>query len=386
MTSLRLITILFIAVCMAVSSASLHAQGNAMATDTISPRPGLIKRIFNYFDRSNQDRPDKKFDVTFLGGPSYSDATSFYLAVMAAGVYHTRRDSVTPTSEASVFAQASFTGFYRVGISGNHYSPSDKFRIVYDIDFAHFPLKFWGIGYADEHIKANETKYTELQSDFQADFTWRLPHDVFIGPTVNFHFSDATKVTRPELWQGQSLKIFNYGMGVVVSYDSRDYVTNASRGWNVRLEQKFFPRFFGNRYAFSSTELTLGWYKQFWKSGIWAFQAHGWSTYGDTPWCMMPTLDSSKAIRGYFEGRYRNKNEADIVVELRQHVWKRTGIVVWGGLGTVFNHPKEINIHTLLPSYGIGVRWELKKKVNLRVDFGVGKHSTGFMLGMHETF
>ena len=87
---------------------------------------------------------------------------------------------------------------------------------------------------------------------------------MFIGPTVNFHFSDATKVTRPELWHGQSLKVFNYGMGLVVSYDSRDYVTNASRGWNVRLEQKFFPRFFGNRYAFSSTELTLGWYKQFW--------------------------------------------------------------------------------------------------------------------------
>lgn len=59
---------------------------------------------------------------------------------------------------------------------------------------------------------------------------------------------------------------------------------------------------------------------------------------------------------------------------------------MWGGVGTVFNHPKEINIHTLLPSYGIGVRWELKKNVNLRVDFGIGKHSTGFALGMHETF
>ncbi len=361
-------------------------SGPVELADTVAEKPGFIKRIINYFGESNRDKPDKKFDVTFLGGPSYSDATSVYLAVMAAGIYHTSRDSVTPASEASVFAQASFTGFYRVGISGNHYSPNDRFRITYDADFAHFPLKFWGIGYDDEHIKSNETKYTELRSDFWAEFTWRLPGDVFIGPTVYLHYSKATKVKRPELWHGQHLDIFNYGAGFVVSYDTRDYVTNASRGWNVQLAQKFFPRFIGNRYSFSSTELTVGWYKRFWKSGIWAFQAHGWSTYGDTPWCMMPTVNSSKAIRGYYEGRYRNKNEADIVVELRQHIWKRTGIVVWGGVGTVFNHPKEINIHTLLPSYGIGVRWELKKNVNLRVDFGIGKHSTGFALGMHETF
>ena len=114
-------------------------SGPVELADTVAEKPGFIKRIINYFGESNRDKPDKKFDVTFLGGPSYSDATSVYLAVMAAGIYHTSRDSVTPASEASVFAQASFTGFYRVGISGNHYSPNDRFRITYDADFAPFP-------------------------------------------------------------------------------------------------------------------------------------------------------------------------------------------------------------------------------------------------------
>lgn len=101
---------------------------------------------------------------------------------------------------------------------------------------------------------------------------------------------------------------------------------------------------------------------------------------------MLPTLDSSKGIRGYYEGRYRDKNEADIVVELRQHVWKRNGIVVWGGLGTVFDSFEGITSRRLLPSYGIGYRFEFKKQVNLRVDFGIGKHSTAIALGMNETF
>ncbi len=69
-------------------------SGPVELADTVAEKPGFIKRIINYFGESNRDKPDKKFDVTFLGGPSYSDATSVYLAVMAAGIYHTSRDSV----------------------------------------------------------------------------------------------------------------------------------------------------------------------------------------------------------------------------------------------------------------------------------------------------
>ncbi len=101
---------------------------------------------------------------------------------------------------------------------------------------------------------------------------------------------------------------------------------------------------------------------------------------------MLPTVDESKGIRGYFEGRYRDKNEADVVVEIRQHIWKRFGAVVWGGAGTVFHHFSDIRLNTLLPSYGIGVRWEFKKKVNVRVDYGFGKRSSAISLGLYETF
>ena len=33
-------------------------------------------------------------------------------------------------------------------------------------------------------------------------------------------------------------------------------------------------------------------------------------------------------MRGYYEGRYRDKCSTDITVELRQSVWRRNGIVV----------------------------------------------------------
>ena len=190
------------------------------------------------------------------------------------------------------------------------------------------------------------------------------------------------------MWNGQDLRIFDYGLGLgfIFSFDTRDVSTNASSGINLNIKQYFYPGFLKNRYAFSSTEFTFGIYRQLWKSGVVAAQLHTMATYGNTPWSMLPTVDASKGIRGYFEGRYRDKNEADVVIELRQHIWKRFGAVAWGGVGSVFRHFSDVRLNTLLPSYGIGIRWEFKKKVNVRVDYGFGKRSSSISLGLYETF
>ncbi len=348
----------------------------------------IVEQVINYFDKANKPKAHKRFDFTIVGGPSYNASTSFQLAVMGAALYHSRMDSITPVSNASLFVQGSLTGFYRVGLSGDHYGPEDKYRMRYCADFAHIPLKFWGIGYETESQNSNETKYTELRSALWCDFQWRLADNLYFGPSVNFHYAKATKVTRPELWNGQDLRIFDYGLGLgfIFSFDTRDVSTNASSGINLNIKQYFYPGFLKNRYAFSSTEFTFGIYRQLWKSGVVAAQLHTMATYGNTPWSMLPTVDASKGIRGYFEGRYRDKNEADVVIELRQHIWKRFGAVAWGGVGSVFRHFSDVRLNTLLPSYGIGIRWEFKKKVNVRVDYGFGKRSSSISLGLYETF
>ena len=98
--SLRLIASLTL-LCMAAPQ--IIAQ--ELVNDSIGKKPNLISRILQYFDDSNKEHPEKKIDFTFLGGPSYSASTSIQLAVIAAGLYHTKRDSVTPESNISVFAQ-----------------------------------------------------------------------------------------------------------------------------------------------------------------------------------------------------------------------------------------------------------------------------------------
>ena len=91
-------------------------------------------------------------------------------------------------------------------------------------------------------------------------------------------------------------------------------------------------------------------------------------------------------MRGYYEGRYRDKCAMDAQIELRQHVWKRNGVAVWAGAGTIFPRFSEFTPKHILPNYGFGYRWEFKKRVNVRLDLGFGKHQTGFIFNINEAF
>ena len=74
-------------------------------------------------------------------------------------------------------------------------------------------------------------------------------------------------------------------------------------------------------------------------------------------------------------------------VELRQHIWKRNGIAVWAGVGTIFDKFSAIHFDRLLPNWGFGYRWEFKKNSNIRLDYGFGKSGMqGFVFNINEAF
>ena len=124
-----------------------------------------------------------------------------------------------------------------------------------------------------------------------------------------------------------------------------------------------------------------------WKGAVIAYEYNVLMNWGDVPWCMMATIGNSYSMRGYYEGRYRDRNKMDTQVELRQHVWRRSGIAVWAGAGIIFDRFADMRPGHILPNFGVGYRWEFKKNVNVRLDFGVGKRGqTGFIFNINEAF
>ena len=217
-------------------------------------------------------------------------------------------------------------------------------------------------------------------------YVWRIANSLYLGPFATFDYINGRDFQKPELWNGEKDRTFNLGVGVSLQLDTRDFINNASRGILLRADQRFNPRFLFNKCAFSLTELTFAYYHPLWRDATIACQLHSRLTYGNTPWGLLSTLGGSDNMRGYFEGRYRDKSEIDMCVELRQHIWHRNGIVVWGGAGTIFPKFSALRWRKVLPNYGIGYRWEFKKRVNVRLDLGFGRHQTGFIFSINEAF
>ena len=101
---------------------------------------------------------------------------------------------------------------------------------------------------------------------------------------------------------------------------------------------------------------------------------------------MVALLGGSYQMRGYYEGKYRDNNLIQAQIEIRQHIYNRHGIAIWGGAGNVFPKFDHFKWKETLPTYGIGYRWEFKNRVNVRLDYGIGKGQSAFYFNIDEAF
>lgn len=363
---------------------------SAEKVDTMALRAGKswVNRILDYFNDSNKNKKHKRFDFSVIGGPHYASDTKFGLGLVAAGLYRTDpNDSILPPSNVSLYGDVSSVGFYMLGVRGNHIAPKGRYRIDYHLYFYSFPADFWGIGYEMGDNDANKSDMKRWQAQAEVSFLFRVADNFYIGPMASYDYVIGKHIERPELLQGMDQHTWNVGAGVSLVYDNRDNLTNPHRGICLNINQMFRPGFMGNDYAFSTTAFRFDAYQQLGKGTVLAEDIGANLNFGNPSWGMMAELGGTHFMRGYYEGRYRDKHSLEATVELRQHVWKRNGIVVWVGAGTIFPKFSALRSKQILPNAGVGYRWEFKKNVNVRLDYGFGKSGqSGFLFNINEAF
>ena len=363
---------------------------SAEKVDTMALRAGKswVNRILDYFNDSNKNKKHKRFDFSVIGGPHYASDSKFGLGLVAAGLYRTDpNDSILPPSNVSLYGDVSSVGFYMLGVRGNHIAPKGRYRIDYHLYFYSFPADFWGIGYEMGDNDANKSDMKRWQAQAEVCFLFRVADNFYIGPMASYDYVIGKHIERPELLQGMDQHTWNVGAGVSLVYDNRDNLTNPHRGIYLNINQMFRPGFMGNDYAFSTTAFRFDAYQRLGKGTVLAEDIGANLNFGNPSWGMMAELGGTHSMRGYYEGRYRDKHSLEATVELRQHVWKRNGIVVWVGAGTIFPKFSALRSKQILPNAGVGYRWEFKKNVNVRLDYGFGKSGqSGFLFNINEAF
>lgn len=367
------------------------SAGSGAADVSVAPAPkkSFIRRVVDYFGESTQDRTfEKKIDFTFAGGPSYSKNTSLGIGLLAAGLYRLdRTDSVTVPSDVSIYANVSVSGFYSVGISGNTIFSGNRQRIDYMLEFSSAPTYTWGIGYKEVQEDAKRS-YTEQRYRVQTRYLREILPHTYLGGLLSFEYARASKYdASTPLFEGQRASYSDTGIGLTVEYDTRDFIPNPFRGVYLSFQNIFYPKALGSiEKTLHRITFTADYYQRVWTDGILAFDLYGEFNSVGTPWPMLARMGGNQRMRGYYKGQYTDNDMLTLQVELRQRIWRRIGCVAWGGAGNVFPTPGRFDWSETLPNYGLGLRWELKKRVNIRIDYGFGKETSGFLLSINEAF
>lgn len=351
-------------------------------------RPNIIRRIIGYFEKSNKEVITRRPKFTFIGGPYYSNDTKFGIGLLAAGLYSTEpADTTLKPSNIDIFANITTGKYFKLGVDGIHSYRRDSRRVEYELSFKSYSTYYWGIGARNGLDKQNKTGYHLLNIMLSGNHLWHVWRNLYAGPILRLEYTAARSLKNPDMWTGQPLTTLLLEAGATIGYDDRNNFSFPTRGTRAEVSASYNQGLLkGYHEGFASLTFSVSKYFSVWKSGVVAAKLHGIFTFGDTPWCFMPSVGKSDAMRGYYEGQYRDKQEMDLMVELRQHVYRRSGIVVFAGVGSVFPSLIKIRSRDLLPSYGIGYRWEFKQRTNIRVDIGFGRKCWGIEFNIGESF
>jgi hypothetical protein len=74
--------------------------------------------------------------------------------------------------------------------------------------------------------------------------------------------------------------------------------------------------------------------------------------------------------------------------EARFPVYKRLGMVVFGGVGDVFHQFSDLQWQQLKFSLGTGLRFSINpaERLNFRMDYGIGRRSSAYYILVTEAF
>ena len=355
--------------------------------DTVTP-PSILQAL-----------DSGKFKVTPLLAPAYNPEMQFLvlggvLLSWKSGLHRTRVQRSTLTATISY----STTGAVNVAAVLTSFWLEDRMRISADFSLKDMPDNYWGVGYQAGLEPSSGDSTTSYQREWfkvSPRITWRMSQNLWLGGTFDLNRTIASDVNptmaADPAYQHSGSENANLGLGVIAQFDSRDVTANAWRGVYASITLTSYGGFLGGDNDFQIALFDYRHYLRLGRDGrTLAWQAKARIGAHGVPWSELSVLGAGADLRAYIEGRFRDRSTFSVMAEYR-HMFMRSsgklsrhGIVFWAGAGTLGNDFETLQ--GVVPAVGVGYRFELQPRSNVRMDVGVGGRSHGVYFNFTEAF
>lgn len=367
------------------------------ASSPVAGQTKLMDRLIHKFLSNEKDTVKKN---TFFPFPVASMAPETGLEYGVAALYSfylDKTDSVTRVSTINIMATHTTHNQSKAKIVSDVWSRDNRFHYSSELRYWDFPYSFYGVGANTWKTDKESINEKKVRLTFAIDK--RMAANYYVGIQTGFEYfknqgTDPNGIFSANDYYGKTGGK-RLAFGLRQSYDSRDKVTYTTDGFYGNLQLDYTPDFFsgeqftgwqmrfdGRYFASLSDELVLA------LNGVYE------GIYGSrVPFYLYAQLGGENTMRGYYQGRFRDKNMATGQLELRYRFMPRFAVVGFGGAGTVFGE-QPLTIHHFKPNYGAGIRYffDLNKDLSLRIDYGFGEKRagegrlSGFYFSMNEAF
>lgn len=331
---------------------------------------------------------DKTINWSVLPGPFYTPELKIGLGTAIVGLYRVNKgDSSSQNSSISFTGFVSSSGAYGLGMTNYTFFTDDQWRLFINGGIANIPTGYWGVDYSA--AQGNEEEYTQKSVNVAPQLMYQLFQNLYTGIGWDFSSLQANTqqcCTTALAQQTGGVSPVSSGINFNLNIDTRDYITQPHRGYFFSVDYTVFDPDFGSDTHFTALKTQYNHYYPFNDQALLALDLYARFTQGEVPWDRLSLLGNDRRMRGYYEGRYRDNDMASAQVEYRQKLTWRHGYVLWLGVGALGNDVQDMRHTPLLPTVGVGYRFEVKPKMNIRLDLGMGKESTGFYFQVAEAF
>jgi outer membrane protein assembly factor BamA len=270
------------------------------------------------------------------------------------------------------------------------YLAGGRFLLDSTAKYSYYPNRFNGIG--NWTTEAEQEDFTSRSWRLQLEPQLRLGGSVYAG----LHL-EAQSVSMRETQTGGTLEAGTVlgsaggsinGVGLFAKWDSRDNTFSTSHGaYGAAFLNRYFG-IFGGDYTYTQLALDARGYWPLGRGPVLAVQGIFKSVWGGCPFQALPMFGGLNLLRGYNDGRYRDRAMLALQGECRLPLGRRVGLCGFAGIAQVQEKISLLELDGFHAAAGGGVRYKFNPRENLviRLDVGFAGAKPAFYLTFAEAF
>ena len=310
----------------------------------------------------------------------YEPETTTYLGGVILFTIDPYQDGATRTSNAKLEFNYTFRNQSILDADWNYFFREERWFTRGYVEASYYPDFYYGIGPATE--QEAELLYESRRWIADLNLFRQLLPKTFIG--LGGYYANYGRIDQTHQQRFSELRDQSILRGVVTVFrDDRDNLLNPRSGGYAAWSMGY--TWAERNYAYAQVDARA--YVP-WQEGVFAMRLLSRHVGEGTVFFDQSIMGGDEAVRGYFYGRFRDRNMTTAQYELRSSTWRRFGLACFGGLSYLYEDV-DGGAARLFYNYGAGLRFliDRKEQVNLRFDYAVGADGqNGFYIGFGESF